>query len=51
MMYMEAQEKKAIELLREIVEWWDKWNNSDHPADMENPPIEEAKIFLAEIHP
>ena len=39
----------TIILLREIVEWWDKWNNSSNPFDMEDPPIEEAKKLLAEI--
>ena len=46
---MESQEQKAIELLREIINWWDRWNNSKNPTDMENPPIEEAKKLLNEI--
>lgn len=47
---MNTQEQKAIELLKEIVEWWEKWNSSENPTVLENPPIEEAKKLLAEIH-
>ena len=46
---MENKEQKAIKLLDEIVKWWDEWNSSDNPTEMENPPIGEAKKLLAEI--
>lgn len=46
---MENQEQKAVELLKEIVEWWDNWNNSENPTELENPPIEEAKSLLKEL--
>jgi len=45
---MENKEQKALELLDEIVKWWDEWNSSDNPTEMENPPIDEAKKLLAE---
>lgn len=41
--------QEAIELLKEIVDWWDKWNNTDNPSELENPPIEEARQLIAEI--
>lgn len=47
---MNIQEQKAIDLLKEIVEWWDKWNNSENPTQLENPPIEDAKKLLAEFY-
>ena len=41
--------EQAILLLQEIVEWWDKWISSDNSADIEDPPIEEAKKLIAEM--
>lgn len=41
--------KQAIEVLNEIVNWWDEWNNSENPTELENPPIEEARKLLNEI--
>lgn len=46
---MEKQEQKAIELLKEIVEWWGKWNNSDDPTELEDPPIQEAQNLLTRV--
>lgn len=43
---MENREQKALELLKEIVIWWDEWNNSQNPTEMENPPIERARELL-----
>ncbi len=47
---MENKEQKAVELLNTIVKWWDEWNASSNPTDMENPPIEEARNLLAELN-
>jgi hypothetical protein len=46
---MNNNEQKAINLLGEIVKWWDEWISSDSPTEMENPPIEEAKELLAAL--
>lgn len=46
---MENKEQKAVELLKEIVNWWDKWNNSNNPTDMEDPPIKEARELLLQF--
>lgn len=43
---MKNKEQNAVELLREIVIWWDEWNNSTNPTEMENPPIEEARELI-----
>ena len=43
---MKSKEQEAVVLLEEIVKWWDEWNNSEHPTEMENPPIEEARKLL-----
>lgn len=34
------------EILNEIVIWWENWNNSENPTEIENPPIEKAKELL-----
>ena len=41
--------QQAVILLNEIVQWWDKWNSSENPVEMENPPIDDAKRLLAEM--
>lgn len=41
--------KQVFKMLNEIVKWWDEWNSSDNPTEMENPPINEARKLLAEI--
>ena len=46
---MQKKEQKSFELLKEIVNWWDEWNNSKNPTAMENPPIEEARKLLMEL--
>lgn len=43
---MNNNEKEAVQLLSEIVEWWENWNSSSEPTEMEDPPIEEAKALL-----
>ena len=37
---------QAIKVLSEIVDWWEKWNLSENPHELEDPPIEEAKKIL-----
>lgn len=40
---MTTTEQQAINLLHEIVTWWEIWEKSENPSDLENPPIKEAK--------
>lgn len=46
---MENKEQKALELLKEIVTWWDEWNNTNNPTDMEDPSIKEARELLLQF--
>ena len=39
-------EKELVEMLKSLVEWWEAWENSPNPSDLEDPPIEEAKALL-----
>lgn len=43
---MKNQDTQYFELLKSIVEWWDEWTNSESPTELEDPPIEEARILL-----
>lgn len=46
---MENQVVEAIRLLKEILNWWDEWNNNGCPTEMEDPPIEEIRSLLKMI--
>jgi len=47
---IENKGEKAIQLLKEIVEWWDEWNTCAHPHELEDPPIEEARELVFELY-
>ena len=44
---MDKEKQEAIEALRQIVEWWDKWNNAEWPEQLEDPPIDDARKILS----
>jgi hypothetical protein len=46
---MPIDDMRAIELLKEIVVWWEEWSNSEFPTELDDPPITESQNLLKSL--
>lgn len=37
---------ETLDLLQQVIDWWDEWNASEQPTEVADPPIEEIRLTL-----